>query len=318
MAVDALDLLTAVLEWQPHETHLICMSLGGMVALEMLAMLAEGSYTPRALPLRSSQFQSACLMVTQATGWRSLRGLPPLFRLTGAFASFLTSTSPLERAHTVLAVAYNKSFLKSPAYLVAQPATLATHPRTGQILTNSDVFLRIATKQYLEKTSSGFRGEQSFRGMLSQMSAVATHHVSSRRLKQVVSAGTPMLVVGASHDRLVRFSNHKRLAELLDARKLMIDGAAHCVKDENLHEVIQAIMALFQFAETPVQPSISTHSSSPSSSSAPSNQNNHTNSSSGNNNSDRARTGASPCSCSMDQSAPGTNPRSRVTVMSAL
>jgi pimeloyl-ACP methyl ester carboxylesterase len=66
MAEDTMELMVRVLGWAPSKTHVISISMGGMVALEMAARLAEGK-SEWGNQSGCTRFLSLTLMVTQVS-----------------------------------------------------------------------------------------------------------------------------------------------------------------------------------------------------------------------------------------------------------
>jgi len=72
------------------------------------------------------------------------------------------------------------------------------------------------------------------------------HHTSD----SIAWAGTPLLVVGADHDRLIRPANQEHLADRLQPIEfLFLSRGSHGVHEERASEVNAAIERLFAEAE---------------------------------------------------------------------
>ncbi len=54
------------------------------------------------------------------------------------------------------------------------------------------------------------------------MAAVATHYVSPERLEEIVQRRTPLLVIGATEDKLVRFKNPEYLSQTLQPIEFLV------------------------------------------------------------------------------------------------
>eukprot|EP00299_Pterocystis_sp_00344_P014297 c7073_g1_i1.p1 GENE.c7073_g1_i1~~c7073_g1_i1.p1 ORF type:complete len:220 (-),score=38.48 c7073_g1_i1:85-744(-) len=209
------------------------MSLGGMIGLQALHLLSQ-----RTAP-QPRRFLSASLMVTQTSGWRTLVTFSQLIDI---FYLFVTARTPRQRGIAVLQSCFSPEWLDRPSTVI--------HPKTNKTLTNRDVLLQQATKQYFQKQKDNFPGEPTLVGMGAQLSAVATHRITNQQLDDIIKAGTPILVVGAQLDRLVSYKHQAYLAEHIAPFEFLdVPKGSHGVKDENATEVHSAIRRLFQYAE---------------------------------------------------------------------
>eukprot|EP00300_Choanocystis_sp_HF-7_P000592 c10485_g1_i2.p1 GENE.c10485_g1_i2~~c10485_g1_i2.p1 ORF type:complete len:347 (-),score=71.75 c10485_g1_i2:46-1032(-) len=235
LADDAWHLLTDVLHWNIRETHIVSVSMGGMIALVLLSNLAD-----RALVLNDSsrpcRALSVTLMVTQARGWRSFGGLPPLSNVSNILG-FFSAYRPEHRSQVVLNSAYTREYLAAPS-------------RRNPSITNQQEMLARFRGKYLEKKSQGFVPEVPLAPLVSQVIAVATHYLTDEQLDRIKLAGTEILVIGAGRDALVRPSSHKYLARLCSKPEnfVFFENAAHFVKDEELESVMQNVLRVFKEA----------------------------------------------------------------------
>lgn len=86
--------------------------------------------------------------------------------------------------------------------------------------------------------------------MLRQILAVATHYVSSRRLRHLRDvAAVPALVVSGGRDNLVDPGNSRRLAAALGGELLHYDDAGHGVSEQHAAAVNGALAALWRRGE---------------------------------------------------------------------
>jgi pimeloyl-ACP methyl ester carboxylesterase len=242
MACDALELL-AHLGWVPETTHLIGVSMGGMIALEMLA----GSHNKKGSG-RARAFQSGSLLVTTPTGpvhhpfpWRW--GGPPLSTFVSTFRQLFDPTLS-EREASLMAMGLNFRrdwLLRDSGYL---------HPRTGDALTNMKRVMRVGTKIWFAKKNDGVDPRAGWRGIVGHMCAVATHHVSMHRLEAIRASGVPILVVGVTDDNLVQHElGSKVLERVLRPVESLVLQSGHGVNMECSAEVNAAIVRLFAMSE---------------------------------------------------------------------
>eukprot|EP00808_Paulinella_micropora_P018823 g31890.t1 len=260
MADDALELLTKHVRWTcPRQLHLISVSMGGMIALELMSRLLEGKYD-RFLACDDQRcmcklgvdevaarrrFRSCALLVTQATGWRRLSGLPALSR--ASLLDYIRSRDPRRSSKSKMYKGLEQAFSKD--WLQADSGT--THPETGAKLTNAQVVARRGAKLHHAKRKEGVPNpEGTLAGMVAQLLALATHHVSNTRLAALREVGLPLLVVGADSDRLVQHISHRLLAKkLAPFEYLHIEAGSHAVPVQHARETNAALERLFAAAE---------------------------------------------------------------------
>jgi len=240
MARDALELVSVELGWTLCETHLVAISMGGMIALEMLASLAEGRFAD--IVSKEDRFLSASLLVTQGVGWRNPQlGMPPLayWRIM-ASAVFPRGLSARARMYRGLEQAFSREWLRADSG--------QTHPQTGIPLTNGHVLARRGAKLWYAKKAEGVSPTNSFAGYLGQVAALATHSVAPARLTrlaQQLNNACPVLVVCAGRDNLVKYEAQRSLAcALLPAVTEMLDlpNGSHAVNEEHVDEFHSALL----------------------------------------------------------------------------
>ena len=242
MACDALELLE-YLGWTPETTHLIGMSMGGMIALEMLA----GSKKIKR-DRRGRVFQSASLLVTTPTGpvhnpfpWRW--GGPPLSTFVSTFRQLFDPTlSEREASLMAMGLNFRRDWLLRDSGL--------QHPRTGEPMTNMKRVMRAGTKIWFAKKNDGVDPRTGWRGIVGHMCAVATHHVGRRRLDAIRNSGCPLLVVGVTDDKLVAHEyGSEQLFRSLKPFESVVLESGHGVNMECEAEVNAAILRLFAASE---------------------------------------------------------------------
>jgi pimeloyl-ACP methyl ester carboxylesterase len=236
LAMDALDLMTNGLGWQPHQTHVISISMGGMICLEILSHLAG----------QGSRLKSATLMVTQAAGYTS-GNFAPISTMTTMLRAMFGSGTLREKQILSMSCAFSSEWLSSP-----EPSGVLTSANVPS--TNMDKLSRRSAANMAAKVEEGKRKTPSAKGVVGQLLAVTTHYVSPSRLDGIRAAGTPLLIVGAKQDRLIKFNNHEYLAEKLEPLQFLVVDGSHCVHEEHTVEVNSAIMRLIQHSETITSP----------------------------------------------------------------
>ena len=90
--------------------------------------------------------------------------------------------------------------------------------------------------------------------MFSQLAAVVTHHVSNQRLEMIRAAGTPVLIVAATEDKLVRLTTGSQwLAEALLPFEYVVLPSGHGVNVEQAAAVNEAMQRLFEHTDPPTE-----------------------------------------------------------------
>ena len=241
MAADAFELLEHV-GWAPATTHLAGVSMGGMIALEMLT--EQGKRQRSAHGARRDPFLSASLIVTTPTGpLRSpLTGSPPLpFFTTLGRQLFDPRLTTAERKMLDMELNFD------PGWLAADSGHL--HPTTAVPMTNAKRVTRVGAKIYFGKKEDGFKPSAGTTGTIGQLMAGATHHISTRKLGTIRDSGTTVLVVGATHDKLVRLSSGAEvLAASLDPYEYLLCDSGHAVNVQCADQVNAAMLRLFAAA----------------------------------------------------------------------
>lgn len=241
MAEDAISMLKHLL-WAPHSTHLLGISMGGMISLELIASLAEGRFSDAFPDIRDRRVLSVSLMVTQAAGAvKTMMGLPPITKAGAAMISPFVSAS--ERAEAAGTVAFRPSWFYGKA---KDKNGVVQVDENGKPRRNFQVMVERSNMHEQAKVDDGFMGPSySVAGIFGQIMAISTHHVSRERLARVALLEAPMLIVSVSHDNLVRPRNQYILAKgpLAPAvyEHLHLKDAGHAVTIESVHEVNDAI-----------------------------------------------------------------------------
>ena len=233
MALDALELMES-LNWDPETTHLIGISMGGMICLEMLTR---------------RMFRSTSLLVTTPTGpfhqpfpWNW--GGPPLTTFFNVFRQLFDPTiSDRESSLMSMSLSFRRDWLLQDSGQV--------HRKTGISMTNLKRVMRIGTKIWFAKKEDGIDPRPNWRGVMGQMFAVGSHYVSPKRLKRIREANMPILVVGATDDKQVKMNTGSiMLNNLLNPREFLVLESGHAVNIECADQVNEALLRLFKTAET--------------------------------------------------------------------
>jgi pimeloyl-ACP methyl ester carboxylesterase len=99
--------------------------------------------------------------------------------------------------------------------------------------------LEVAPKKYM-------------RGVIGQVLAIRTHWVSDERLAAIGQAGFPVLIIGGGDDRLIPGSESKVIADGMNAsdrvKLIIMEDGGHGLLTQYVDEVIQEYLANFQRA----------------------------------------------------------------------
>jgi len=118
-------------------------------------------------------------------------------------------------------------------------------------MTNMKRVARIGAKIWFAKVRDGVAPTAGWRGSLGQLLAGATHHIEPARLAAIAGSGVPVLVVGATDDKLVRFATGSQaLAAALRPREFLVCRCGHGVNVECADEVNAAMLRLFRAADS--------------------------------------------------------------------
>ena len=111
--------------------------------------------------------------------------------------------------------------------------------------------IRIGTKLWFAKKNDGFDPRPGWRGVLGHLCAVSTHHINRARRRAIRESGTPLLVVGASEDHLVKTEMGSQVLEReLRPVECLIMESGHGVNVEKASELNAALLSLFEASET--------------------------------------------------------------------
>jgi len=211
MAMDAIELVDH-LKWDLF--HLIGLSMGGMIALEM--------------SLRATnRLQSLALCVTHCGGISSLTPFMGVIAIARVAFSF----RPEQIADTIHGALYSKEFLEKSESGITMYDKLR------------EDYVRI-TSTIPKPSAWGFFG---------QIKAALTHFVSNQRLYFLKDSGIPILIMTGTYDFLVRPENSHFLHKFLAAEMEIFEGAGHCINIECEEKFNEALLKHIRKAMNPNQ-----------------------------------------------------------------
>ncbi|KAJ3412765.1 hypothetical protein HDV05_000286 [Chytridiales sp. JEL 0842] len=192
MAKDTLDLLMYV-GWE-KDVHVVGVSMGGMIATE-LTLLAPDIV--------------ASLTLTSTNAGRVLAP----FKGATMMPRIMAMTDKKLRLEATLKILFTDEWLNSESKTVPG--------RTNHDVAAEGMIARFEKTKRIEPLPA-----------VLQLGAVMTHYVSADRLKKIVKARIPVLVVTGTVDNLVSPSNSYYLAKILNAKFKVFEGCGHVVGEE--------------------------------------------------------------------------------------
>jgi pimeloyl-ACP methyl ester carboxylesterase len=226
MCCDALALLDH-LHWETATTHIVGVSMGGMITLEMLA---------------KRKFQTGTLLVTTGCSalWFPINGIWHMARTL-----FDPTLSTYDRSMLGMEQNFDREWLNTINENFVHP-----NPNKGNAkgqLTNAQCLIRIGAKIWYAKKNDGIAPDPSFTGMLSQMWACINHHVSKKKLTRIKQDNGPLLIVGATQDKMVRCEGSVELMEMLEPFEFMLVESGHGLVRQCSGTVHSAMDRLFEY-----------------------------------------------------------------------
>jgi pimeloyl-ACP methyl ester carboxylesterase len=216
LARDVYELMV-FLGWERF--HLVGLSMGGMIALELSFMLMN-------------RVKSLSLLVTHAGGFT---GVVPLLTVAYVLRNLKRNPDPEEWAEFLLPLCYSKKWL-SKKYVDENGVS-------SESLTNRDVIKSELRQIRVEE------GQDRLAGHFGQVAATLRHYVSYSRLQTLRDSGIPILIMTGNKDRLVRFQNSFLLRDALRPRSfVLLDGAGHMIHEEASNKVNAILLDHFEFA----------------------------------------------------------------------
>jgi pimeloyl-ACP methyl ester carboxylesterase len=228
MAADAHKLLLHLC-WD--DVHVVGISMGGMIAMELALRLGGGSTAASKSSNTSSSSSpslstsSSCRLLSLALAVTHAGGLTAIAPFTGLWGMLTNMFKPqTEKAVPLMKILYSERFLESKC-------------PTDESKTN----LEVVAQAYLDRVLN--EPVMQLEGLKGHLRAVSTHYVSKTRLKQIKDMDIPIVVMTGTIDHLVRPSNSKKLAQVLEpAEFLIFEGAGHAINIECFDEFHAAVL----------------------------------------------------------------------------
>ncbi|CAO3594209.1 unnamed protein product [Absidia cylindrospora] len=214
LAADALNMLDEV-GWKT-EVHLVGISMGGMISLEM----ADAD---------PQRFKSLVLTSTSA------RRFLPTWTAVSTFTKIaLFYREPRDQINAAMELVYPLDWLD-------QTPTDASHAKRYE--TNRDMAITNLI------THMGQSRLQPLHGNVGQVSACLRHYFSDARLIKLKQTGIPILVVTGTCDNLVPSSSSFHLKRLLKPRRFVVfEGSGHDIPEEQTDRFNQLLLEHLTFS----------------------------------------------------------------------
>ncbi|EFA79118.1 hypothetical protein PPL_07943 [Heterostelium album PN500] len=206
MARDGLELMDH-LGWQ--QAHIVGVSMGGMIALE----LATSAH---------ARVSTLSLCVTHAGGFGRI---PPILGMLKMLRSF-TIKDHRERGRVLMPILYSENYLKKL-------------DENGQPILESllDSYVEDVSKMTLPKPAA----------VAGHIKTVTTHHITDSRLRELKEkTNIPILVMCGDIDHLVRTSNSFLLRDILSPAEFIQFDSGHCINVEHKQEFNEALARNFK------------------------------------------------------------------------
>lgn len=212
MAEDVIILLDYVGWTAKHDLHIVGISLGGMIALELVPRIPD-------------RVVSLTLAVARNTA-RSPAAIPTIKGIT-TIVRLLAITDPEVKVPLILDMMFPKSWLDSQ------------DPDDPQSRTNREV----QTDEYRKRIA--VTTPQKALGALSQMVAAVTHHVPANRLHSISASVPKTLIITGDEDNLVDPKNSRFLKKHMpEAELIEWHGVGHGIsvqEKERFNEVLERV-----------------------------------------------------------------------------
>lgn len=197
MAAEALILLDALAFF--NKIHLVGISMGGMISLEMVDAAPD-------------RFASLTLTSTTAK-----RNMPTWAAISSLSKITFFYSDPRDKLNAAMELVYPE------AWLVQKPSDA---DKAGKYSTNREM----AIANFIAHTRRSRL--QTLRGNIGQTAACLRHSFSDARLAKIKASGLPVMVVTGTWDNLVRPTYSYHLKKQLEPRFELFEGSGHAIPEE--------------------------------------------------------------------------------------
>ncbi|KAI9325611.1 Alpha/Beta hydrolase protein [Zopfochytrium polystomum] len=188
------------------DVNLVGLSMGGMVALELLL-----------LPNSRRRFRAAVLISTHAG-----RAVPTWTSIKHAFRTRAGQKRLPDDVDVFwkVKIMYPKPWLEQPAIARGRASPMGSSRGSSREAAGGGGSSRTSARAPSERDAS-------------QAKAILHHHVSSARLRAIGELGIPVHIVAGTDDQIVRLDATVKIHRKIPGSKLtVIKGAGHGIKDE--------------------------------------------------------------------------------------
>lgn len=220
MAKDTLEVLQH-LTWENF--HVVGLSMGGMIAQELTLMSL-------------SRVLSLSLLSTHSGAT-----LAPSSGLLHILGNYRPGFSPEANAKFLLPLLYSEEWLNQ------------------SYVDDSGVQWRIKNRDVVKKEliESKSKYKENFLGIVYQVAAILTHHVSAKKLNQIKESRIPVLIMTGTDDKLIYPSNSYYLKKILQPEEfIVLKGAGHMIHRECYTEVNRALHRHFMLHQNRLKSSL--------------------------------------------------------------
>lgn len=204
MALDVLELVDS-LGWN-EKLHLVGVSMGGMISLEMAKAVPERIASLTLISTTSGRGNGEKYLSTSLPPWTGLSTITRL--ISGRIIGF---DSDAYRVNSVMELLFPPSWLAQ------------TNEKAGG-KTNAEIMKAMFAYRY------GFARRQSIFGALAQVRAVITHRISPAQLRAIDESVPTITIVTGDADNLVNPLNSEHLAKHMKrARLVRVPNAGHAL-----------------------------------------------------------------------------------------
>ena len=115
-------------------------------------------------------------------------------------------------------------------------------------MTNETYLAMTSDRIRWAKKNMGKNPTPSLIGVVAQMYACATHDIDAQKMATIKARNVPTLVVGALHDKMIKYERSKQLAKELNPMDFVTLNSGHTIIECHL-ELNQAVERLLNHAE---------------------------------------------------------------------